>query len=42
MTTHELKIKSEYFMDVARCQKKGHIKIIKGTARGIIVVDREV
>lgn len=23
-------------------QKKGHIKIIKGTARGIIVVDREV
>ncbi|WP_081299346.1 DUF3850 domain-containing protein [Gilliamella sp. Gris1-4] len=26
MTTHELKIKSEYFMDVARCQKKAEIR----------------
>ncbi|OCG62448.1 hypothetical protein A9G48_08530 [Gilliamella sp. wkB18] len=26
MTTHELKIKSEYFMDVAQCQKKAEIR----------------
>jgi hypothetical protein len=26
MTTHALKIKSEYFMDVAQCQKKAEIR----------------
>ncbi|WP_141671993.1 DUF3850 domain-containing protein, partial [Gilliamella apicola] len=26
MTTHELKIKSEYFMDVTQCQKRAEIR----------------